>query len=54
MNIEKEIYRLGEMYRVSKVEGSKEFYSGYISLIIKEEPKEKQSKLEKMWEWEIE
>ena len=54
MNIEKEIYKMGEFYRVSNSKLAKENYDQFVYLLILEQPLGEQSRLEKMWEWEKE
>ena len=55
--MKKEIERIGESYRVA-IEGSYQglakAYDNYVKLCILDEPREEQSKLLEMWEWEKE
>ena len=52
--VEEEIYRLGTLYRTSFSDYAKDCYKQYMNLIIIEADRGDQSRLEKMWEWEIE
>ena len=53
----KEIYRTGIAYRIAKDSVFNEMtkaYDNYVKLCILDEPREEQSKLIDMWEWEKE
>ena len=50
MILEKEIYRLAELYRISKEDTAKSCYDNYVDLIIEDAPKEKRRELSEMYE----
>lgn len=51
---DKEIYNAGEIYRTSFCNYQRSGCAEYVGLVILEAELEDQSRLEKMWEWEIE
>ena len=49
LNLEYELLRVAEMYRISKVDKAKRVYEQFVGLIIADENKERRNELFTLW-----